>query len=136
LKSLSCFVAFIPLHNSCLEGSVPCHKQRPNWVSSAVWENAEVVCCWITATTSANKEFSRCSASGMCLRYNLTLPLFLSSLWFFLFSCSPHYSDNGGGIGMVVAIVCLLAMDIATDFQEWMLSCAFEQPITSQFLKC
>jgi hypothetical protein len=37
---------------------------------------------------------------------------------------------------MVVAIVCLLAMDIANDFQEWMFSCAFEQPITSQFLKC
>ncbi|CAK9277936.1 unnamed protein product [Sphagnum jensenii] len=32
------------------------------------------------ATTSASKEFSCCSASGMCLRYNLTLPLFLSSL--------------------------------------------------------
>ncbi|CAM6073611.1 unnamed protein product [Sphagnum tenellum] len=70
------------------------------------------------ATTSASKEFSCCSASGMCLRYNLTLPLFLSSLRFFLFSWSPHYSDNGGGIGMVVAIVCLLAMDIATDFHE------------------
>jgi hypothetical protein len=37
---------------------------------------------------------------------------------------------------MVVAIVCLLAMDIANDFQEWMLSCAFDQPIPSQFLKC
>jgi hypothetical protein len=54
----------------------------------------------------------------MCFRYNLTLPLFLSSLGFFLFSSSPHYSDHGGGIGMVVAIVCLLAVDIANDFQE------------------
>ncbi|CAM6024700.1 unnamed protein product [Sphagnum balticum] len=89
-----------------------------------------------TATTSASKEFSCCSTSGMCLRYNLTLPLFPSSLGFFLLSCSPHYSDSGGGTHMVVAIVCLLAMDIANDFQEWMLSCAFEQPITSQFLKC
>ncbi|CAK9235050.1 unnamed protein product [Sphagnum troendelagicum] len=27
-----------------------------------------------TATTSASKEFSCCAATGMCLRYNLTLP--------------------------------------------------------------